>query len=116
MGAAVVLEPDLTTVQVAQVLGCSRQKVTDLLAAGELRGYQITAGGPWRIRPEDLAAYRQALVDAAAERAAARRSGRVDTQAVATVVGLVRSGQIDVPCRSESARRRRSRSYLGGRS
>ncbi|WP_103061561.1 helix-turn-helix domain-containing protein [Actinomyces qiguomingii] len=107
-----VLEPDLTTVQVAQVLGCSRQRVTELCSSGVLPAYQLSERGPWRVRRADLDAYRQARVEAAAAAAEARRAAAARQEDIDAVTDMVRSGRLAVPARlASSSRRRRRRLY-----
>ena len=51
---------DLTTAQVAAELNASRETVRRLISSGELRAYRLSSeGSPWRVRPEELDAYRE---------------------------------------------------------
>lgn len=51
---------DLTTAQVAAELSASRETVRRLISSGELRAYRLSSeGSPWRVRPEELDAYRE---------------------------------------------------------
>lgn len=47
----------LSPTQAAEHTACSRETIGAALRSGELRGYQRTAGGRWRIAIEDLDAW-----------------------------------------------------------
>ena len=99
----------LTTVQASQALGCSRQKVAALCESGRLAGYQLTPGGPWRIRPEAVEDLQALLETEAADRAARRAALAARDAELGRVAREVRAGRIAVPERIASSPRRRRR-------
>lgn len=109
-----VMERLMTTVEVAQLLACSRQKVEALCRSGELPAMQTEEGGPWRIRPEAVREYVERLERQASERAARRAAMAAEGEEVRRVVREVRAGRIAVPERIGSSRRRRRLVSVGG--
>ena len=99
----------LTTVGAAQVLGCSLQKVAALCKSGRLAAYQLTPGGPWRIRPEAVEDFQALLETAAADRAARRAALAARDAELGRVGREVRAGRIAVPERITTSPRRRRR-------
>ena len=51
---------DLTTAQVAEEVNTTPETVRRMIQTGALNAYRLrTDEGPWRVRPEDLDAYRE---------------------------------------------------------
>ncbi|WP_172121013.1 helix-turn-helix domain-containing protein [Actinomyces faecalis] len=106
-----VVEQTLTTVQVAQVLSCSRQRVESLCRSGVLAAVQMEPGGPYRIRPQALAEYVAAQEAAVAARAAQRAAVAERDLSAARVRDMVATGQVEAPRRVSSSPHRRRRLY-----